>query len=90
MVARNNTYAHREKKIPAWVLGGFVLLLRFLLSIISIFSATKTDSGLQLHCLKWVKSQAMEHWVLGALQAHSVTQHFCPIQLLVVTLCSNS
>lgn len=91
MIARNNTYAHKEKKIPAWVLGLFCFVFKIsALTIINILRRAKTDSVLQAHCQRWVKPHTMEHWMFGILQAHRVTQHFWPVKLLLVTLWSNS
>lgn len=82
---------HRERRKSQLGFGGFCFVFKIsALTIINILGTTKADSVLQLRCLSWVKFQATEHRVFGVLQAHSVTQHFRPIKLLVVTLWSNS
>lgn len=82
---------HRERRKSQLGFGGFCFVFKIsALTIINILGTTKADSVLQLRCLSWVKSQATGHRVFGVLQAHSVTQHFWPIKLLVVTLWSNS
>lgn len=74
---------------------GFVCLFFFVfrisvLTVITILRTTRTCPILQLHDVRWVKSQTTKHKTLGPLQAHHVTQQSWSIKLLVVTVQSNS